>query len=204
MKYIYIKETESYLPTAESYRDIWTFIQSDYFRIKGKRENLFHILIYIFIEPTFWFLFWLRIASYPKKNILWFIAKIIHRHNMFKYGLLIPSNTRIGYGLYISHPLSIVINPSAIIGNNVSIGHYTTIGANHTRAAYIGDNVYIAPSVSIIENINIGNNCTIGNGTIVVKSIKPNSVAVGNPAKVIKENTPPRYLGTPWEFTIDK
>ena len=121
---------------------------------------------------------------------------------MFKYGLLIPSTTRIGFGLYIGHPLSIVVNHSAIIGNNVTISHFTTIGANHIHAAYIGDNVYMAPNVSLIEDITIGSNCTIGNGSIVTRSVPANSIVVGNPARVIKENCSARYTGTPWLFSV--
>lgn len=35
MKYDYIKEVNIYMPVAENYKDIWTFIQSDYYRMKG-------------------------------------------------------------------------------------------------------------------------------------------------------------------------
>ncbi|EFM01624.1 serine O-acetyltransferase [Hoylesella marshii] len=201
MKYEYIKEVDIHLPIAENYKDVWTFIQSDYFRMKGKTANFSATLAFLFIEPTFWFLFWLRIASYKKKNLLWMIAKFIHRRNMFKYHMLIPASTRIGFGIYIGHPLSIVINSSAIIGNNVTISQFTNIGANHTRAAYIGDNVYMAPSVLLIEAISIGSNSTIGAGSIVPKNIHSNCTVAGNPARVIKENTPARYLGTPWKFS---
>ena len=202
MKYDYIKEVNIYMPVAENYKDIWTFIQSDYYRMKGSFATIIGVLTLIFVEPSFWFLFWLRIASYKKKNILWLIAKLIHRRNMFKYGLLIPSTTRIGFGLYIGHPLSIVVNHSAIIGNNVTISHFTTIGANHIHAAYIGDNVYMAPNVSLIEDITIGSNCTLGNGSIVTKSVPANSTVVGNPARVIKENCSARYTGMPWLFSV--
>jgi len=37
----------------------------------------------------------------------------------------------------------------------------------------------------ILPNVEIGNNCIIGAGAVVMDSIPDNSVAVGNPAKVI-------------------
>ena len=34
MKYDYIKEVNIHMPVAENYKDIWTFIQSDYYRMR--------------------------------------------------------------------------------------------------------------------------------------------------------------------------
>lgn len=67
MKYDYIKEVNIYMPVAENYKDIWTFIQSDYYRMKGSFATIIGVLTFILVEPSFWFLFWLRIASYKKK-----------------------------------------------------------------------------------------------------------------------------------------
>ena len=50
----------------------------------------------------------------------------------------------------------------------------------------IGDNVYIAANATVIGGVNIGNNVIIGAGSVVVNDIPDNSVAVGNPARVIR------------------
>lgn len=50
----------------------------------------------------------------------------------------------------------------------------------------IGDNVYIGLNCTILPGVNIGSNVIIGAGSIVTKSIPPNSVAAGVPARVIK------------------
>lgn len=49
------------------------------------------------------------------------------------------------------------------------------------------DNVSLGANVVIVGGVKNGNNVTIGAGSIVVKDIPDNSVAVGNPAKVIKQ-----------------
>ena len=41
-------------------------------------------------------------------------------------------------------------------------------------------------NVTIIGGVIIGNNVTIGAGSVVVKDIPDNCVAVGNPCRVIK------------------
>lgn len=50
----------------------------------------------------------------------------------------------------------------------------------------IGNDVWIGGGSIILPGITIGNNCVIGAGSVVTKNIPDNSMAVGNPAKVIK------------------
>ena len=52
----------------------------------------------------------------------------------------------------------------------------------------------------ILPGITIGNNVAIGAGSIVVKDIPSNSVAAGNPCRVIKSKEP--YTGDPYEDTF--
>ena len=44
----------------------------------------------------------------------------------------------------------------------------------------------LGAGVIIIGNVSIGDNVTIGAGSVVVKDIPSNCIAVGNPARVIK------------------
>jgi len=55
-----------------------------------------------------------------------------------------------------------------------------------TRQVVIGENVWLGSNVAVLLGVKIGNNSVIGAGSIVVDDIPPYSVAVGNPAKVIK------------------
>jgi maltose O-acetyltransferase len=63
-----------------------------------------------------------------------------------------------------------VQNPSQIIGGDI----------------VIGDNVWIGANAIILPGISIGANCVIGAGSVVTRSIPENSVAAGNPARVLK------------------
>ena len=50
----------------------------------------------------------------------------------------------------------------------------------------VGNNVHIGWNAIIMPGVTIGDNCIIGAGAIVTKDIDSNSIAVGIPAKVIK------------------
>lgn len=96
MKYLFIKETGSYIPEPENYKDVLELIKSDYFRMVGRKDSLIKMFLYTFYEPSFQFMFWHRISAFKRKNPLWFISKLLHRRYMFKYGIMIASSTKIG------------------------------------------------------------------------------------------------------------
>jgi len=51
----------------------------------------------------------------------------------------------------------------------------------------IGNNVFMGVNSIVLHSVTIGDNSVIGAGSVVTKDIPPNVVAVGNPAKVIRE-----------------
>jgi maltose O-acetyltransferase len=59
------------------------------------------------------------------------------------------------------------------------------IGYSRVGKIDIGNDVFIGASSIVLPNIKIGNRVIIGAGSVVTKDIPDNSVAVGNPAKVI-------------------
>lgn len=193
MKYHYEKSVNVTVPIPENYHDCIILLQSDYYRSHGCKAGVWRMYLYALREPSFMFLFWHRLSSV--KGWLWLYAKWRHRRLMFKYGLMIASSTKIGYGFFIGHPQGVVINHTAVIGNNVNISQFLTIGSNETRAAVIGDNVYVGPQVCLIENVHIGSNATIGAGSIVTKDVKADSVVAGNPAREINAKVwPGKYI----------
>lgn len=60
-------------------------------------------------------------------------------------------------------------------------------GLEYGAPITIGDNVWIGGGVIINPGVTIGDNVVIGSGSVVTKDIPANTVAVGNPCRVLKE-----------------
>lgn len=115
---------------------------------------------------------------------------------------------KVGAETYIAHGVVINTRCGMNIGKNVMIGHESTImdydghpiftsdpDASNTdtyggRALPINieDNVWIGFKTTILKGVTIGTGSIIGANSCVTTNIPPNSIAVGSPAKVVKEN----------------
>ena len=99
------------------------------------------------------------------------------------------------FGLTILDEAPVTIGDDCFVGPGVHIYtacHSTDPRIRDTRKEWaepvtIGDSVWIGGNVTILPGITICDNCTIGAGSVVTHSIPANSIAAGNPARVIKQ-----------------
>jgi acetyltransferase-like isoleucine patch superfamily enzyme len=93
----------------------------------------------------------------------------------------------------------LIIGSGSIFSWNVSIldgdGHdiETSKNINRAEGITIGKNVWVCNNVIILKGVSIGEGSVVGAGSVVTHSIPPHSLAVGNPAKVIKTNVKWNY-----------
>ena len=89
---------------------------------------------------------------------------------------------------------SVFVNRSAAIGHHTTIGDYCTIQprANIAGAITIGEQTYIGMGANIIDRLTIGKGCLIAAGATVVNNLPDRVLAMGVPAKVVKENIEPK------------
>ena len=89
----------------------------------------------------------------------------------------------------------VIIGDNVLIGPNVSIYtaghplHYEIRKLEYENAfpISIGNNVWIGGNVVINPGIKIGDNSVIGSGSVITKDVPSNTIAAGNPCKVLRE-----------------
>jgi sugar O-acyltransferase (sialic acid O-acetyltransferase NeuD family) len=82
-----------------------------------------------------------------------------------------------------------IINLACTIGHDSALGRLVTVspGVNISGHVTIEDGAFLGSGAVVIENIRIGAGSIIGAGTVVTKDIPPKVLAVGVPARVVKQ-----------------
>lgn len=96
-------------------------------------------------------------------------------------GTIITNDIKIGKGVLIN--LSCTIGHDSTIEDFVELCPDVNISGNCTIGAY----TFIGTNSVVLPNVKIGKNVVIGAGSVVTKDIPDNCMALGTPAKVIKE-----------------
>jgi acetyltransferase-like isoleucine patch superfamily enzyme len=112
-------------------------------------------------------------------------------------------NVQINDYVHIGAISSVTIGNNVLMASKVYItdhnhGSYDELLSDHPmsipssrklvcKPVTIEDNVWIGESVCILPGVKIGEGCVIGALSVVTKSIPPYSIAVGNPARVVKK-----------------
>lgn len=108
----------------------------------------------------------------------------------------IGGNLDIGGGTYINRGATIVCADQVSIGKNVRVSYDVVImdtdehpvpGAGPLTAPItIGDGAWIGCRAIILKGVTIGQGAIIGAGSVVTKDVPAFTIAVGQPAKVIR------------------
>ncbi|WP_456378511.1 DapH/DapD/GlmU-related protein, partial [Lutibacter sp.] len=168
--------------------DFWVFgwiinlFYPEYYRPKYGYQK-YYILFFHYLIPQKLF------RLNPKvKWPVHFTSKIIDPQNI-KKGILCDPGDNLNN--YIQATCGIQFGNNIELGPGVKIissNHKSTNFREHSnnKPIKIGNNVWIGANAIVLPEVEIGNNVIIGAGSIVVKNIPSNSIAVGNPCKVIR------------------
>lgn len=162
----------------------YLFLRIFYGKIEG--ANPFYILATVFFTQKI--LGFNRFIPWPAHHS----SRILYKRN-----IKIGKGSFPGWmpGCYIQARNGIIFGNNVRLGPNVGI-----ISANHcpddfdhwikTAPINIGNNVWIGMNSTVLPGITIGDDVVIGANSVVTHDIPSNSIAAGNPCKIIKENKP--------------
>lgn len=139
-----------------------------------------------------------KFRSYCGRLYLEYCGKDV---NIYKYSKI---SSRVQLGNHSDIGYKARIQGKCVIGNYVMMGPECgiwTVNHNHTsidvpmilqenereKAVFIENDVWIGSRVTILPGVTIGTGSIIGAGAVVSKEIPPFSIAVGNPARVVKK-----------------
>lgn len=109
------------------------------------------------------------------------------------------SEIRVGYDVFVNQNCTFYdlggldIADGVMIGPNVSLitaGHSLEPSRRHTatiaKPMVIERNVWIAPGATIVGGVTVAENSVVAAGSVVTRSVPPNALVGGNPARVIR------------------
>lgn len=113
-------------------------------------------------------------------------AHIGHFNNVIEDGVNIMTGTIITNDVKIKK--GVLINLNCTVGHDTTIERYSELspGVHISGHSYINEFVTIGTGTVVLPGVEIGKNSIIGAGSVVNKNIPENMVAVGIPAKIIK------------------
>ena len=104
----------------------------------------------------------------------------IEKGVLIEQNVIVSSQVKIGFGVFAKR--GVLIGHHCVLGDFVDINPGVVLSGN----IKVGNGVTIGTGAILRNNISIGENTTIGMGSVVTKDIPANSIAFGNPCKVVK------------------
>ena len=113
------------------------------------------------------------------------------------------NHLEMGVNSFINYDCIMLNNAMVKLGDNVLVGpkvsFYTAIHPIdakqreqwlvYAKPITVEDNVWIGGSATILGGVTIGKNAIVGAGAVVTKDVEPNTIVVGNPARVLRKIT---------------
>ncbi|WP_148715342.1 serine O-acetyltransferase [Chitinolyticbacter meiyuanensis] len=127
---------------------------------------------------------WLYLRRVP---VVPTICKYVNR---IVFSIVLPPSAQVGRNVRFGYGgLGIVVHANAVIGDNVVISPNVVIGGRSKlrEVPVIEDDVQIGAGACILGPVRIGRGAKVGANAVVLEDIPPGSIAVGVPARVIRQ-----------------
>lgn len=129
---------------------------------------------------------WARDARGPLRQLLVVIYYPLFYLVQIFSGISIQAYTRIASGFVVKN-FSCIFVLAERIGHNFTVCEGVTVGniRGKSRLPIIGDDVYLEPGCKVLGPVTIGSNVVVRANSLVLSNVPSNSIALGNPARVL-------------------
>jgi serine O-acetyltransferase len=148
------------------------------------------VIRFLLLEPGIQLLFSIRLQRRLERipligigirRVVWYWTTVL-------FGCDIHPGARFGNGIYIPHPIGIVIGQEWDIGDDVTILQGVTLGRvrSPVRRCTVGRGAFLGAGAKILGSIDVGANAMIGANAVVLNDVAAGCTAVGVPARVVE------------------
>ncbi len=134
-----------------------------------------------------------RIAHWLWGHRLRWLARFTAHLSRMLTGIEIHPGARIGRRFFIDHGMGVVIGETAEIGDDVTLYHGVTLGGTSwnkgRRHPTLEDGVVVGAGAKVLGPITIAAGAKVGSNAVVTKAVPAGATAVGNPARIIDQQS---------------
>lgn len=128
----------------------------------------------------------LRLSQWCDERGIPGFPTLLSNLNLMVHGIDVSPSVDIGAGLYVPHPVGVVIQATAV-GEDVTIQSCVTVGLRaDAEFPTIADRAWISTGAKVLGSVRVGVEARIGANAVVLQDVPDGCTAVGVPARVIR------------------
>lgn len=169
--------------------DLARFVQT--FKLRGQSYSKWKIFFESFIfKAGFQAVFLYRISHWLYRKKCTYLAWFLTRLSIALTGAEIEFNAQIGPGMFIAHPVGIVIGRGTKAGSGFTLFQGVSFGIKSwhpddmVKFPKIGNNCFFFAGSIVLGDITIGDDCIVAAQAVVTQDMPDGSLAKGVPAKI--------------------
>ena len=144
---------------------------------------------------------WHRLAHSCWMNGMRVLGRFVSHIGRFLTGIEIHPGATLGRRVFIDHGMGVVIGETAEVGDDCTIYQGVTLGGTSLtkgskRHPTLGKGVIVGANSQVLGGFTVGDGARIGSNAVVLKPVPDGATAVGNPARILRQDDDARREAT--------
>jgi serine O-acetyltransferase len=126
------------------------------------------------------------------------ISRLLYILNLILFSVDLAPGASVGGGLVLPHPVGVAFAPGVKIGRDVRLYQGVQLGGGAFAYEHAGrdgfptldDACWIFADAKVLGPVTVGARAIVATDSLVVRSVPPDAVAAGSPARVVRYRAP--------------